>query len=136
MQRVESKTVAPKKRIHILYVDDNETELKFGKLLIEHADPTIKVETTSSPKKALERTEHNPIECVVSDYSMPEVDGIKLALKIKEKRNIPVILYTGHGSEEIAEAAFASSINGYIRKRVDPEHYGDLVKEIRRVLSK
>ncbi len=39
------------------------------------------------------------------DYSIPTIDGIELAERIRKESNIPFILYTGQGSEEVAERA-------------------------------
>ena len=47
---------------------------------------------------------------------MPKMNGIELAQKIRETSDIPIILYTGQGSEEVAELAFSVGIDDYLRK--------------------
>ena len=44
------------------------------------------------------------------------MNGIELAQKILETSDIPIILYTGQGSEEVAELAFSVGIDDYLRK--------------------
>ncbi len=41
---------------------------------------------------------------------------IELAEQVRSESNIPIILYTGKGSEEVAEKAFAVGVNDYFRK--------------------
>jgi len=45
-------------------------------------------------------------DCIISDYAMPHLNGINLTEKIRERSDIPVILDTVQGSEEVAESAF------------------------------
>ena len=73
---------------------------------------------------------------MVSDFKMPEINGIQLAEKIREKSDIPIILYTGQGSEEVAEAAFNVGVDDYMRKELDPSHYQVLAKRIKSVVEK
>jgi len=67
---------------------------------------------------------------------MPTMNGIELSKKIREKYSIPIILYTGQGSEEVAEAAFTVGVDDYLRKEMDPSHYQVLAKRIRHVVEK
>jgi len=64
------------------------------------------------------------------------MDGMELARRIRETRDIPFIIYTGRGSEEVAEAAFAVGVDDYVRKEMDPSHYQMLVKRIRMAVYK
>jgi PAS domain S-box-containing protein len=61
---------------------------------------------------------------------MPQVDGIELATKIREISDVPIILYTGEGSEDVASNAFEVGINDYLRKEFVDSHYQVLVKRI------
>ena len=94
-------------------------------------DPNLQVESTASPREALEMIKNNEYDCIVSDYRMPAINGIQLAERIREESNVPIILYTGQGSEEVAERAFGVGIDDYLRKEMEPSHYQVLVKRIR-----
>ncbi len=117
--------------IRVLHVDDETNQLEFAKTFIEISDPDIHMESVSAPKEALDKLRDESFDCILSDYQMPDMDGIELARRIRETSDIPIIIYTGRGSEEVAEAAFAAGIDDYIRKEVNPSHYQVLAKRVR-----
>jgi PAS domain S-box-containing protein len=121
-------------RIRVLHVDDEQDQLSFARILLEDADHEIVVESVSSPFEALDRLSAPP-DCVVTDYQMAEMDGIELARKIRGVTDVPVILYTGRGSEEVASAAFAAGVNDYLRKEMDPGHFQVLARRIRHAVE-
>jgi PAS domain S-box-containing protein len=123
-------------KIRVLHVDDDPDQLDFTKLFLEKADLGLQVTSTSSPKKVQQMLQNQPFDCIVSDYKMPAMDGIELASKIREMSNIPFIIYTGRGSEEVAETAFAAGIDDYLRKELDSSHYIVLAKRIRTAVEK
>jgi len=110
------------RRIHVLHIDDDASHLDVLKIFLKNIDPSIEVMSTSSPSEVLSRLDE-PFDCIVSDYRMPEMTGIELAERVRQTSSIPFILYTGHGSEEVAERAFTVGIDDYIRKEMDPSHY-------------
>jgi len=122
--------------IRIVHVDDEETQLKFAKAFLEMADESIHIESVASPEEALRLLKTETYDCVVSDYQMPVLNGIELARRIRGFSDIPIIIYTGRGSEEVAEAAFTVGIDDYIRKEINPSHYQVLAKRIRAAVEK
>ena len=122
--------------ICILHIDDETTQLDFTKKFLEMADEGLIVESVISPEDALERLKGETFDCVVSDFMMSPMDGIEVARRIRESSDIPVILYTGRGSEEVAEAAFTVGIDDYIRKEMNPSHYQVLARRIRSAVDK
>jgi len=121
--------------VRVLHVDDEPSQLKFVKLFIEKSDATIHIESVTSPKEAIRRLQEHSFDCVVSDYMMPAMDGIELARRIRETSNIPFIIYTGRGSEEVAEKAFAVGVDDYLRKEYSPSHYEVLARRIRAAVA-
>ena len=121
--------------IRIIHVDDETTQLKLAKIFIEKIDPGMKVMSTSSPREVINLLD-GKVDCIVSDYQMPVLNGIDLAKEIRPKSNIPIILYTGRGSEDVAVEAFAAGVDDYVKKEVDPTHYQVLAKSIRTSVEK
>jgi two-component system sporulation sensor kinase A len=115
----------------VLHIDDDEQQLEMMKQFLTIIDPSIKVTGESNPCSALKLLDKTQFDCIVTDYKMPEMTGLELASKIREHRNVPIILYTGQGSEEVAEKAFSIGIDDYIRKEIDPSHFQLLAKRIR-----
>jgi len=122
--------------IRVLHVDDDLNQLSFAKVFLESTDPGLHVVSVSSPNDTLNLLRKESFDCVVSDYQMPGLDGIELARRIREISDIPLIIYTGHGSEEVAEAAFTAGVDDYLRKEVNPSHYQVLAKRIRSAAEK
>ena len=125
-----------KKPIRILHVDDEGSHLEFTKIFLEEVDQKIVVDSASTPEEAIELQEKNSYDCIISDYKMLSMDGIELAQKVRERSNVPFILYTGQGSEEVAQYAFETGIDDYLRKESDPSHYQILAKRVRQNVDK
>ncbi|MBN2334488.1 PAS domain S-box protein [Candidatus Bathyarchaeota archaeon] len=117
--------------ISVLHVDDEQDQLRFCSLFLPKHDPSLHVHSTDSPLKALDLIQGGGYDCVVTDYRMDEMSGIDLVVAIREMSDIPIILYTGHGSEQVAETAFNVGVDDYIRKEVDPSHYHVLARRVR-----
>src|SRR6185436_12502286 len=86
----------------ILLVDDEEMVLNSIKTFFA-IESNYKLLTFTSPLKALEDIErnHRKIDLVVSDYLMPEMDGITFLAKVKETLPmVPRILLTGYADKE------------------------------------
>jgi PAS domain S-box-containing protein len=102
--------------ISVLYVDDEEALLDLGKQYLERTKE-FTVTTTQSASDALNLLKSNGIQAIVSDYQMPEMDGIEFLKKVRATdKNIPFIIFTGKGREEIAIEAFENGADFYIQK--------------------
>ncbi|MFH2110928.1 MAG: ATP-binding protein [Candidatus Bathyarchaeota archaeon] len=115
-------------------MDDEEDKLL--RIFLKDSDPAFHVDTVNSAKKALSLLESKEYDCIVCDYQMPEVTGIQFARQLKKRKDLPFIIYTGQGSEEVAQAAFAAGVDDYVRKETSPSHYSVLVNSIRQAVEK
>lgn len=66
---------------------------------------------------------------------MPAMNGLQFAEQVREFSDLPIIIYTAHGSEEIAEKAYKTGINGYIRKELEPAHFQVVVNRVKNLVS-
>ena len=132
----QPKTSQPSGRLNVLHVDDEPFPLKDTKSFVELADESIHIESVATHEEALKRLIKDQYDCIVSDYRLPGIDGIELAKKVRETSSIPFIIYTGQGSEEVAEAAFEVGIDDYMRKELNPSHYQVLARRIRIAVEK
>ena len=86
----------------ILIIDDEEMVTTSLRSFLE-LETDYEVVTFTSPKEALEYVREHPIDLVVSDYLMPDIDGISLLLQIKQLRpNATRVLLTGYADKENA----------------------------------
>jgi len=131
-----SVIVDPSDEVRILHVDDDTNQSEFLKYFLPEMDETFRIDFVSDPCRVMEKMQSVRYDCVVTDYQMPKMNGIELAEKIRESFDLPIIIYTGQGSEEIAEAAFSAGIDDYLRKEMDPSHYQVLAKRVRHVVEK
>jgi len=122
--------------VKVLHVDDETAQLHFVKQFIEINEHSIKIESVNSPSMALKCLEERGFDCVVSDYNMLPLDGIELAKRVRETSDIPFIIYTGRGSEEVAEAAFTAGVDDYNRKETDPSPFQILARRIQAAVEK
>ena len=118
--------------ISVLYVDDESVLCDIGKLYLEQTKE-FTVTTASSARVALTRLKSNGIQAIVSDYQMPEMDGIEFLKQVRATdKHIPFILFTGKGREEIAIEAFENGADAYIQKGGDPiSQFADLTHKIK-----
>ncbi len=103
-------------------MDDEPGILEQAKNFIEKENEKLEVETTASPKKALDMLESGDYDAVVSDYQMPEKDGLELLeiLRKEKQNNIPFIIFTGKGREKVAMEALNLGADRYLQKGGDP----------------
>ncbi len=99
----------------ILVVDDNEDTLELISRNLKSRNYTIF--TSSNVRNAIEILESYPIELVITDMKMPEIDGLELTRHIRENySNIEVIMITGYPSIDGAVEAVKIGATEYITK--------------------
>lgn len=116
--------------IQVLHVDD---EPDFGPLVatfIERVDDRFEVLTTTGANDALDRLDDD-IDCIVSDFDMPDMNGLELLEVVREEYpDLPFILFTGKGSEEIASEAISRGVTDYHQKETSTDQYTVLANRI------
>jgi len=122
--------------IKVLHVEDEKDQATFLEIFLRETDRALRVDSVYSAEEALTRIDGGGYDCIVSDYLMSDIDGIQFAEQVKRGHDIPFIIYTGHGSEEVAQAAFAAGVDDYVRKEMNPSHYRVLAKSIRQAVGK
>jgi len=101
--------------ISVLYVDDEPELLDLGKVFLERSG-LFSVTTAESVPQALSVLHANPIDAIVSDFQMPGTDGISFLRKIRTSSDIPFILFTGRGREEVVIDAINNGVDFYLQK--------------------
>jgi len=122
--------------IKIIHVDDEKNYLELTKEIMMSYDKDMEIVTSTSPSRVLECIRNANPDIVLSDYKMPEMDGIQFTRRIRELSEIPVILYTGSNEEKLAEEAFKAGADDFVTKAYDAAHYIVLLKRIKNVVDK
>ncbi|MCX6690469.1 MAG: response regulator [Methanoregula sp.] len=106
--------------IRVLYVDDEPTLLEIGKLCLEKEGQFI-VDTLTSATEALERLNTVQYDAIVSDYQMSGMDGLEFLKYLRSHgQQLPFILFTGKGREEVMIEALNSGADFYLQKGGEP----------------
>ena len=121
----------------VLYVDDEEDLLDIGKSFLEETRE-YDIITCSSAPGALEALRSQPFDAIVSDYQMPGMDGIELLKRIREQfGDLPFVLFTGKGREEVVIQAIDHGADFYLQKGGDPSSaYAELSHKLRQAIEK
>ena len=135
VDQVAPSTAPSKDIIRVLHADDEEAMRKIVRMYLEIIDSSLVIKSVRSAADALKALEEQDYDCIVSDYQMPGMNGIDFSRIAKRKHDTPFIIYTGQGSEEVAEVAFSVGIDDYVRKEVDPSHYHVLARRIQAVVQ-
>jgi two-component system chemotaxis sensor kinase CheA len=102
----------------ILVVDDSITTRTLEKNILETAG--FRVFTAIDGPDALKQLEEHPVELIVADIQMPQMDGFELTRQLRESadyRNLPIVLVTSLDSREDRERGLMAGADAYIVKR-------------------
>ena len=126
----------PVETMHVLVVDDNADLVGVVAEFLEREHDAITTTTATNAEEALARLEETEVDCLVSDYDMPESNGLDLLRSVRETNpDLPFILFTGKGSEEIASEAISAGVTEYLQKGTATEQYTVLANRIERAVS-
>lgn len=123
--------------LSVLYVDDETDLLLIGKVFLERVSG-IQVETSSSAQDGLKKLDSGSYDAIISDYQMPEMDGIELLKEVRSRFGaIPFILFTGRGREEVVIQAINHGADFYVQKGGDPKsQFAELEHKVRQAVSR
>ena len=104
----------------ILLADDDPKFQKLMRLTLEKHG--FEVTVCNDGIEAKETIDHNPAELIISDYMMPNMDGVQLLKALREEgQDIPFILMTAYGSIDSTMEAIKLGTVEYLTKPFDPE---------------
>ena len=109
----------------ILSVDDESGVLRARFLLLSAAGYAVL--STTDGASALQLFAKYPVDLVLLDYMMPEIDGSLIAQAMKEyEPSVPIIMVTG---VELSQESLAA-VNRYLRKAQDPDELLQAVQDL------
>jgi nitrogen-specific signal transduction histidine kinase/CheY-like chemotaxis protein len=124
----------PKGHERALFIDDEQSLAEIGKEMLTRLGYKVVAKTNSLDALEFFRTDPDQFDLVITDMTMPQMTGEKLAQNLMSIRpDIPVILCTGYSEMMTEEKAKEMGIKGFAMK---PLIIRDLASSIRKVLDK
>lgn len=117
--------------ITVLHVDDDPDFSELVSIYLERESDSLEVVTEETVADALDCLERVDVDCIVSDYEMPGRDGLAFFETAREREfDVPFILFTGKGSEEIASEAISAGVTDYLQKERGTDQYTVLAHRV------
>jgi len=124
MNKTPHPDLSPTEEIRILHVDDEPDFARMVAQNLERESEQFTVQSTTDPEAVAETVSGGAIDCVISDYQMPEMSGLDVFAAVRNvDPEIPFILFTDTGSETIASEAISAGISDYVIKKTIKEQY-------------
>ena len=118
----------------VLVCDDDDAILE--SLRIYLTNEGYNVLTATNGIEALKQVEENTVHCAVLDIMMPQLDGLKATLRIREKFNFPIILLSAKSEDFDKITGLGFGADDYVTKPFNPLELVARVKsQIRRYVT-
>jgi len=104
--------------LKVLVVDDQTSVRQMTRLTLEQIGVRL-IHEAENGAQAVEKASVQPLDLIISDFNMPEMDGLGLLRAIRghpSARRVPFILVTGRGDRELVVKAAQAGANNYVVK--------------------
>lgn len=104
--------------LKVLIVDDQTSVRQMARLTLEQIGVRL-IHEAENGTRAIEMASVQPLDLIISDYNMPEMDGMALLRAVRahpSARRVPFILVTGRGDRELVVKAAQAGANNYVVK--------------------
>jgi PAS domain S-box-containing protein len=121
----------------VLYVDDDPNLLEIARFFLE-VSGDFAIATSTLATEALDLPGFALYDAIISDYEMPRMDGITFLKKVRETcGDIPFILFTGKGREDVVIEAINNGADSYLQKGGDPTaQFAELAHTIKKAVER
>ncbi len=120
----------------LLIIDDDPEISGYMKTMLTLDAPHFRIDILESARECLEYLKKNEVDCILSDYQMPDMSGMELLETLRSGgSDIPFIFITGQGSEEVAREAFKIGANDYFTKDVGFAHFPRIINSIEQAVK-
>ncbi len=118
--------------IKVLIVDDQNSVRQMTRIALEEIG-FKHIHEAENGVKAMETAAVQPLDLIISDFNMPEMDGLGLLRAVRGHpfaRKVPFILLTGRGDRELVTAAAEAGVNNYLVKPFTPAILRDKIEQV------
>lgn len=118
--------------LNILIVDDSPTMRRIIKNTLERIGYKNSIDA-SNGKEAIDLLEENPINFVITDWNMPEMNGLEFVTELRSKseyKDLPIMMITTRGMKDDVLQAVQAGVNNYIVKPFTPETLEEKINKL------
>jgi two-component system chemotaxis response regulator CheY len=118
--------------LKVLIVDDQNSVRQMTKMTLEELGVKM-VHEAENGVTAFQTATLQPIDLIISDFNMPEMDGLKLLQAVRGHaaiRKLPFILLTGRGDRELVVKAAQAGVNNYLVKPFTTAILRDKIEQV------
>ena len=103
--------------LQILMIEDNKDHAFLTLKMLERSFPAARIEIAETAAQAFEKVSAQPWDIILSDYNLPDKDGLSILKELKERNcDIPFVIMTGAGDEKLAVEAMQAGAYNYLVK--------------------
>jgi CheY-like chemotaxis protein len=117
---------------NLLVVDDSATTRMLISLTLKK-EGVYRIVEVSNGREAVDKLSAEPVDCVLTDINMPQMNGLDLISYIRSQHRqpkLPIIVITTQGEEEARDKGMAQGANAYLTKPISGPKLVSLVKEL------
>jgi two-component system response regulator RpfG len=106
----------------VLIVDDESTGRTILAKIIQQAEEDASVESFDNPRDALQWLDHNHPDLIITDYRMPDINGVELIKRIRAKpacHDIPIMMITVVSEKSVRYDALEAGATAFLTRPID-----------------
>jgi len=131
IREIESTPIPRGQGEHILFVDDEETLASLGKRVLERLGYSVTTKTSSLEALASVRNQPDQFDLVITDLTMPVMDGLKLGGQLLQiQPRLAIMLTTGYSGVMTADKARELGIRELVSKPCTARVLGEAVHRV------
>ncbi len=114
----------------VMVADDSQTMRMFLLFHLIKMLPGIKITEAVNGADALEKLKLQPVDLILTDMNMPEMDGAGLINAVRQElqRSTPIVIITTKGEQRDRERGMAVGANAYITKPLDILQFREMIR--------
>jgi len=106
----------------VLIVDDESTGRTILAKIIQQAEDDVSVDSFDNPLEALDWLDYNHPDLIITDYRMPEMNGVELIKQIRSKTaclDIPIMMITVVSEKSVRYDALEAGATAFLTRPID-----------------
>ncbi len=122
--------------ITLLHVEDEPEFAELASEFLKREDERFEIRLATDADEGEDLLETHDIDCIISDHDMPGRSGLEFLESVRETHpDLPFILFTGKGSEEVASKAITAGVTDYLQKEGGTDQYTILANRIKNAVE-